>query len=371
MKQHIALVGKEVLPVYYAIKKYGPDNVFFICSDDTIATAERIESVLPKSIHSEKIIVNPYSLREVGDACSRIHTEYPGDYLYNLTGGTKPMAFAAYDVAKTQHARCIYTTQQNIIVSLDTYDETPFDLELDNLEILNLSGNKVLSYEPIESLSPQIIKGAKEVMVFQENYKTMYEKHQRYLANINKNRDTDSLPSRYKLSDGASFEKIEEGFCLKDIDDNVLLNLPFAFSFALFFQGRWWETVVADKIIKWNRKYAREIWQSVVFSTKSKKEVAKNEIDILINNQSKLITVECKSGKVLQTDIYKIDAIRETYGGEMSQAVLVSYYPIGADLRDKCKELQIHVCAPNYCFEKDFLNRLPKQLDQIVVDVKI
>lgn len=81
-----------------------------------------------------------------------------------------------------------------------------------------------------------------------------------------------------------------------------------------------------------------EVWRSVIFQTNEKDTHPKNEVDVLLNNQQKLVFIECKSGNVTQNDIYKIDAVRETYGGDISQAVLASYYPVEKSLQDKCKE---------------------------------
>lgn len=102
-----------------------------------------------------------------------------------------------------------------------------------------------------------------------------------------------------------------------------------------------------------------EVWRSVIFQTNEKDTHPKNEVDVLLNNQQKLVFIECKSGNVTQNDIYKIDAVRETYGGDISQAVLASYYPVEKSLQDKCKDLQIHLFAPNFLTERsNYLNKM-------------
>ena len=83
-------------------------------------------------------------------------------------------------------------------------------------------------------------------------------------------------------------------------------------------------------------------------------------------DQQKLIFIECKSGQVTQNDIYKIDAVRETYGGDISLAVLASYYPVEDNLREKCKDLQINLFAPSYIEERiNHLNMLPAWLEKL------
>ena len=146
-----------------------------------------------------------------------------------------------------------------------------------------------------------------------------------------------------------------------------LLTIPRTNGCHLYFEGRWWETLVADQVRQWSERQPspREVWQSVIFQTGKDNTRTKNEIDVLLNNEMNLVFIECKSGYVSQNDIYKIDAVRETYGGDISQAVLASYYPLASDLRDKCKDLQIDLFAPLTAEERvDFIHTLPDRLDE-------
>ena len=89
-------------------------------------------------------------------------------------------------------------------------------------------------------------------------------------------------------------------------------------------------------------------------------------MDVLLNNQQKLIFIECKSGNVTQNDIYKVDAVRETYGGDISLAVLASYYPVEDSLQEKCKDLQINLFAPAYIDDRiHHLDTLPDWLEKL------
>lgn len=115
----------------------------------------------------------------------------------------------------------------------------------------------------------------------------------------------------------------------------------------LFFKGRWWETLVAHKVRTWSQRDPNrpEVWQSVLFQTENNSSRTKNEVDVLLNNQQKLIFIECKSGNVTQNDIYKVDAVRETYGGDISLAVLASYYPVEDSLQEKARICR-SICSP-------------------------
>ncbi len=89
-------------------------------------------------------------------------------------------------------------------------------------------------------------------------------------------------------------------------------------------------------------------------------------MDILINNRNNLIFLECKSGFISQDDVYKIDSVRETYGGDKNIAALASYYPLDPLIKEKCNDLGINVFAPDTEEERiGFVKTLPKWLTNI------
>ena len=314
---------------------------------------------------------------EVEKICMEIHNNNNGEFSYNLTGGTKPMAFAAYSVAKENRSAIIYTTSENEIIHLDTYEVSPLETRLDNMEILTLSGNKVTAYDLLDSLEPSKVTSAAIIKKFIETQNSTYVKLQKLLrSNSTKTENAcQKLPDRYIFPDNKSFEKYdnEEGFFVTDSSGNKILDLHTADAFDLFFCGRWWEVLVADKIKEWQRNNNKEVWQNVKFSVKynTNLQLDKNEVDILINNDTKLVFVECKSGKIDQTDIYKIGAVRDTYGGDMSQTILVSYRTVSKDLKEKCDDSQIKVFAPNYAKQFDTIEYLPKFLNDIIRDINV
>lgn len=343
MKQHITLVGREPLPIYYAIREYGPDNVFFICSDDTKSVAKKIIKTLPSSIKSHIYIVNPFMPQETENCCKEVHLNYEGEFTYNLTGGTKPMAFAAFNVAKANQSHTIYTTQENQILSLEDYHTEPMTTTLNNHEILSLSGNVVLKYQKLYSEDSEIYQASKLIYHFMNNHRRLYDKLRKAIY-YKDHGSIAFIPKKIEIEPGCNFKKEEHGFSIYK-DESSLLSLPFRGAYELVFAGRWWENVVASEVARWNEHANKEIWQNVVFKVRSSLDQSKvkNEVDILINNDTKLIFVECKSGKVGQDDIYKIDAVRDTYGGDKSQTILATLYPVPDDIREKCKESQIHI----------------------------
>ena len=238
--------------------------------------------------------------------------------------------------------------------------------QLDNKEILGLSGNILTEYQDAKQLSDADIQASVSIKQFIEQYPKEHTMIQKFF-NIFCNKELSRLPSSRVFKSGLRFKQRQDTFLIAQ-QNHVLLRLTTPNAGMLFFKGRWWETLVAHKVRTWSQRHPNrpEVWQSVLFRTENNSSRTKNEVDVLLNNQQKLIFIECKSGNVTQNDIYKVDAVRETYGGDISLAVLASYYPVEDSLQEKCKDLQINLFAPAYIDDRiHHLDTLPDWLEKL------
>ena len=109
-----------------------------------------------------------------------------------------------------------------------------------------------------------------------------------------------------------------------------------------------------------------DIWHDVIFNEQGGNAV-KNEIDLVVNDRQRLLLIECKSGEITSADIFKIDSVRRTYGGNNSKALLISYLPVASSLLEKCKDLGIYCFAPEDMAARTWhVKSLPQWLDTIV-----
>ncbi len=372
MRHHITLAGKEILPIYYAIKEYEPDYIHIVFTAETESTASRIYSIImlttPCTLHK----VSPYYIMDVVDVCNKLQGQFIGDeFIYNLTGGTKPMAFGAHSVALRNSAQVIYTSQQNEIINLNSYEATPMQCRLTNKEIIELSGQKLNFYNPLSILDTSQVKCAFDIKNFIEKHGGYYRQISKFIQS-NYNSNSQYLPNEINISNSIHFQKNESGGFYIECNDNKLFDSDYIDSPLLFFEGRWWETLVANEIILWNstKQKTNEIWQNVVFSLISEDPKVKNEVDILVNLGTTMLFVECKSGKITQSDVYKISQVRNTYGGEMSKTILVSYHPVSADIAEKCSEAQISLFAPQFPFQRsNHVKKLGYFLNNIILNL--
>lgn len=367
MKHQIILLGKDITSVYHGIKEFGPDHVHLLCTNETKDVADPLFPLLPDSIRRTLYRTEPYDGEDVRNVCRKIHQTYPSDeFAYNLSEGTKLMAFAAFTIAKEFKSPAFYLTQLGDLIWLDSFEMRPMQSQLDNKEILGLSGNVLSEYQDAKLLSDTDVEASSLIKQFIEKYPKEHAMIQKFF-NIFCDRNLMRLPASRVFKNGLRFKLRQDTYLIAQ-QNQVLLKISSPNAGMLFFKGRWWETLVAHKVRSWSqtRSSLPEVWQSVVFQTEGDNTRTKNEVDVLLNNEQKLIFIECKSGQVTQNDVYKVDAVRETYGGDVSLAVLASYYPVEENLQEKCKDLQINLFAPTYMDERiDHLDSLPAWLEEI------
>lgn len=372
MKHQVVLMGKDITSSYHGIKEFGPDFVHLLYTNETRGLANSMFPLLPSSVRCKFYLVEAYGAEGVMDTCRKIHQENEGEFSYNLSEGTKLMAFAAFSVAKEKGAKAFYLTQLGDIIYLENFEKFPLRTTLDNEEILALNGSKLSGYYDARNLSEHEIRASINIKRFIEQYPHEHGRMQKFFDS-HADRQLNRLPATRTFSNKLYFAQ-EAGTLLVTLRDKILLNIPYANGCMLYFEGRWWETLVAVKVNEWSNRQTHlpEVWQSVVFHTENNTNRTKNEVDILLNNEQKLIFIECKSGHVTQNDVYKVDAVRETYGGDISEAILASYFPVEKSLREKCKDLQISLFAPEHIADRiSHLDTLPEWLDKRAHNIQI
>lgn len=373
MKHQIILLGKDITSVYHGIKEFNPDCIHLLYTEATERVADNLFPLLPAGIQCYDYKTLPYNGHHVMEVCRRIQEEFEGEFLYHLSEGTKPMALAAWLIAREKKARAFYLTQLGELVWLDTFEKVPMRSTLVNEEIIALSGNTLSTYHDIREMGRDDVIASRHIKRFIELHPQEHARIMKFFG-IFCHRQISQLPPSKLLPNELRF-KTKDGSLLITKRREVLLRLPQSNAIQLYFKGSWWETLVANQVRIWAErgKNPPEAWQNVIFRTGEEPGAqAKNEVDVLVNNKQKLIFIECKSGQITQHDVYKIDGVRETYGGDISRAVLASYYPVEDYLREKCKDLQIHLFAPSYIEQRiHYIEQMPDWLDQITLELQL
>lgn len=108
----ISLVGEQPMPVLFPARYLKPDTVILVCSDKTTPVAERLSGILSRDCTCTMTTIEPYRLPHT---ISELRQALPPNeqLIFNLTGGTKPMSFAALLLAGQTEARIVYLESED------------------------------------------------------------------------------------------------------------------------------------------------------------------------------------------------------------------------------------------------------------------
>ena len=148
-KIQIALVSKETLPVFYMINELRPDEVYLVGTKETQSEMRYIKVVAKGiGVDCHELTTLPDSMQDCMKVCDSIHAHNGEDceYCYNLTCGTKLMAFGALICAQSHKANAVYT---DVSSYTDFSDFGRHDITrlLDTDTIIALQGQKVKGKE--------------------------------------------------------------------------------------------------------------------------------------------------------------------------------------------------------------------------------
>lgn len=336
MKHQIALLGSQVLPIFLGIKEYNPDHVHFLVTNESNVKLDQLADVL-EDVEIHSYVCNPYDVKNVREVCESIITQRSGsdEISFNLTGGTKLMLIAAQSVLSEGGFSGFYVDTNNSVTEIPSFVKKKLCYTISTEDFFSLSGHRISSSKRLDSFDHADFNAAEKIQGFSDEGKdfSLITAHFRKIKKI-KNFGEELINENLKCTWSLGIITIQKKGKKEYIFESPNVK-------ALFFYGGWWELLVANSLAGWEA--GQEILMEVVLPFKIDLKTNKNEIDILINRNNKLIFIECKSGIVSSQDINKIKTIRDTYGGNSSRSVLVCQHKPEKTLFEKCKELSIDV----------------------------
>lgn len=297
-KKHIALVGGQPAPVYTGIVYLKPDSVFLICSQQTKEVAERIQNEFPK-IHIEIILMDPVDFdsteKIIENLSERLGKE---EITLNITGGTKLWTYYfTVFFYKKSNAKLFYIDQNNKIRNLTEHTTHLASYNIDAL--LSLYGTPLKKYKKYTDFCEKDFRSIQEIQRIRKfNYKE-------FNALTRDNQKSLNNKGVVKTDNGSFIrEDRDKGKIHMQIFNTKGLSQDLYFDSSqkeLLFNSGWFELEVAQLLHQWNK--VKEIRINCLFSTK--KGEPKNEIDIIVETETKLLFVECKTQIHKETDIDK------------------------------------------------------------------
>lgn len=368
MKHQIALVGGQLLPVFLGIKEFLPDKLHLIVSPESKNKIPRLKSLLNRQSISE-YICDPFSFTSTINVCNNIiQKTLPGDEVqFNLTGGTKVMVLAAQAVINEFNVQGFYINQSGSFTQIPSFKDQKLTSTIAITEFLALTGHAIVKSKKLVEYSSKDFDIAWEIFKFcDSDYR--FKQIMKYFSVTYKH--SSDIPEKGSVMIN---KRIEVKWNTESISINEKHKQGLMFTSkgirSIFFNSGWWELVVASEISK--RTQGKELLLNVELPFKSDKNLLKNEIDILLNYNSKLIFIECKSGRVYADDINKIKVIQEIYGGLISKSILVCLEAPGTNILEKCEELGIEVFYYKFGNIRNGFQRLQQSIDKVVATPSI
>jgi len=121
----ISLIGEQPIPNLLPIRYRPPGMVVQVYTDRTRAAAGRLERLLPDGCEAVPCLVSAYDIQKIVHTLRALIEERgwtADDLLFNLTGGTKAMALAAYLAAADCNAPFLYLQSEGKKTRLYQYE---------------------------------------------------------------------------------------------------------------------------------------------------------------------------------------------------------------------------------------------------------
>lgn len=358
MKVHITLVGGQPAPVYNGIIATQPDKVVFIYSDESGDTAERILDEV--KISTERRKFDPVDLVEIESKVLQCAKQFDDDEIsVNISSGTKPWAFYFAKIfGQMPNATLFYVDQNNILWNLT--DKSSRKVEFDMDAQFRLLGNPLDDYNLYDSL------GADDQKVFGQITDLFAFNGAGMFRIIDEARNHTNL-TEWCLKNGSflKWDKTAKQFVVNLVKGNTSKceTLKSTHVRNLLLHSGWFEYEVASLLKKWDK--AMEIRMNCLFPYQDSD--TKNEIDVIVATDSKLLFVECKTQIEDNTDIDKFASAVRNYGGMGSKALFVT----NAKMSDKASEKCIDNGILTFSLQEEHLGLEPEKALALLLDSEL
>ncbi|MCX8023440.1 MAG: DUF1887 family CARF protein [Syntrophorhabdaceae bacterium] len=336
---HVCLVSAQPIPNLIPLRMEGlkPEKVILFVSLDMKIQADRLEGVIKGwGIAVEKVPISPYDLEAARKTVKEILSSYNNyEIILNATGGTKIMAFAAFEVFREHGKKIIYVdTQDSRIQTLSPSSEY-FDFQgvLKVPSYLNAYGQFILKEKTDKNTIKMHTPILNELI---DIWESTHDAIKTLNSRVAPFRNARTFPLEIKVDarddENENFRSIIEFFKRHGMLNyrNGRIRLPDLASVE-FVTGGWLEEYVfsiVDSLPVTDVRMGVEVKWDVVPSRQTM-----NEYDVVFTHNNRLFLIECKTKRFEGTDrltsndepIYKLDSLRDAAGGIYGKGMLVSY----------------------------------------------
>ncbi len=370
MRAHICLVSEQVLPNVIPVLSEKVDHVILLFSPEM----ERRRDLLQRFFKERGYMVSEYKIdaydfNKTLTICEEmLEANSDTELTLNVTGGTKIAALAAWQQCwfSARQVRIIYVDTENLLLHQlgDSVTSEPLPANLLSVkDHLLCLGKKMLKGD-----APQGEKSRRpattELAAFLVHNLELQRRLNAVIADYREKEKKRKAPP-YLIVEPRQFNAkgkelcrilVQTGVGIERPDGGISLNSREA---RFYVGGGWLEEYVYGCIADMRisgldlRMNVEFTWQEAGEAVK--KNVTKNELDVVFTWHNRLHVISCKTSAIDQSGgavkgkdvLYELDSLYDKVGGIYARAILVSAHPLNKTSRQRAEELKIEIIAGN------------------------
>ena len=325
----LILIGGRQVPNVLTARFLRPTHIVPIASADAMRPDEawsHVEPVLrqlcPDGL-TDPLVVDANDPRQTQEACVSVVAAHPGvEWVFNLTCGTKPMSFGAYEVAKTAGASAWYLDTANSRVV--TLCGTPPSGNPFHMSVAEYMGTHGRQMEPVRTppereevqLATDLARRPVQTLRFREILRRaqVNEISNQSSREVTLRSEARWFPELFTLAASAGLLtnlRMQHGLAVCEIKGTALWR---------FFDGLWLE------VLAWSiAKTIPEI-DDARMNIAIPGETGRNEVDLALTRAASLLIAECKTegdafGK--PETLSKLDSVAGLLGGKYVRRLVI------------------------------------------------
>lgn len=356
---HVCLISKQaaanLLPAIDP--KIGPKYIVLATTPEMTQEAQRLESAIKQCLPQTKFetvnLPSAYDFIALSDfflnLFSRLREEGRSPAV-NLTGGTKPMSFAALQCAKCADLPCFYLEiTRNTATFLEApYVETRLSFNQNTSAYLLAYGLKLQKPEPRKLPFTEKLRKLADNLANTKSFRSCYPVINRLASEAAKNDQLSVECRNISQSANALLDEFERCGLLEVHGTRITFKSKEA---RFFVNGGWLEDLTAY-VAQTAFPSSKVISNAQIERQASPQSLpVRNELDALFWVGDNLCIVECKTSSLeedakSQSVLYKLSSNEKRFGLKVIP-ILVSYLPLDEPARERAKQMGIRVIAGN------------------------
>ena len=236
---------------------------------------------------------------------------------------------------KYPNAAVVYMDQNNILWNYRTMKSSS-NFEFDMHTLLLLYGNSLENnYTKFEDYTNEDFKAVNKIEQLRKTNIPDFNKLTTVLdkerAHLLRNSKTGTFTAHDSFVQwDKTLSQVKFGICRKNELHEAQINSPHILNIA--FNAGWFETKIAKILSEWPK--AKSICLNCRFPFR--KNIDKNEVDIVVDTGVKILFIECKTQITNTTDIDKFRSVINGYGGTSSKGLFVTDSKMTDIAKEKC-----------------------------------